>query len=55
MWEDVHWSDPSTREVPRSPHRPGAHVPGGLGTIVGATFLGMGIARLETPTFEDLE
>jgi hypothetical protein len=28
---------------------------GGLGTIVGATFLGMGIACLETPTFEDLE
>jgi hypothetical protein len=34
---------------------PGAGVRGGLGTIVGATFLGMGIACLETPTFKDLE
>ena len=38
----------------------GAHSPpqaavGGLGTIVGATFLGLGIACLEMPTFEDLE
>jgi hydroxypyruvate isomerase len=42
-------------EVPRPPHRPGAHARGGLGTIVGASFLGMGIACPETPTFEDLE
>jgi len=33
----------------------GVEVRGGLGTIVGATFLGMGIACLETPTFKDLE
>jgi hypothetical protein len=47
--------DPSTCEVPRPPHRRGAHVRSGLGTIVGASFLGMGIACLETPTFEDLK
>jgi hypothetical protein len=39
----------------RNPYRRGAHVRGGLGTIVGASLLGMGIACLETPTFEDLE
>ena len=47
--------DPITRDVPRPLMDPGAGVRGGLGTIVGATFLGMGIACLETPTFKDLE
>ena len=25
VWEDVHWSDPTTREFARPPHRPGAY------------------------------